>query len=73
MYKKVGGNMISLKTLCQYGYSLLGEKPPRIDNTVEYVVVGESIYFPHCVIIRRKDLRSFNGKKQWIVPKTSLY
>ncbi len=61
------------KTICQYGYSLLGEKPSRIDNTVEYIVVSESIYLPHCVIIKRKDLCSFNGKKQWIVPKNSLY
>lgn len=62
-----------VKTHCQYGYALLDEKPPRIDNTVEYVIIGESIYFPHCVIIRRKDSCSFNGKKQWIVPKNSLY
>lgn len=65
--------MKSFKTICQYGYSLLGEKPSRIDNTVEYIVISESIYFSHCVIIRRKDLCSFKGKKQWIVPKNSLY
>lgn len=65
--------MQSFKTLCQYGYSLLGEKPSRIDNAVEYIVIGESIYFSHCVIIRRKDSCSFNGKTQWIVPKNSLY
>ena len=34
-------NMNSFKTLCQYGYSLLGEKPPLIDNSMEYVIVGE--------------------------------
>ena len=73
MYKNTGGNMDSLKTHCQYGYALLGEKPPRIDNTVEYVIIGESIYFPYCVIIQRKDSSSFNGKKRWIVPKDSLY
>ena len=73
MYKNTGGNMDSLKTHCQYGYALLGEKPPRIDNTVEYVIIGVSIYFPHCVIIRRRDSCSFNGKKRWIVPKDSLY
>lgn len=65
--------METFKTICQYGYSLLGEKPSRIDNTMEYIVVGESIYFSHCVIIRRKDLCSFNVEKQWIVPKSSLY
>ena len=73
MYKNTGGNMDSLKTHCQYGYALLGEEPPRIDNTVEYVIIGVSIYFPHCVIIRRRDSCSFNGKKQWIVPQNSLY
>lgn len=67
-------NEVCVKTNCQYGYALLlDEKPPRIDNTVEYVIIGESIYYPHCVIIRRKDSCSFNGKKRWIVPKDSLY
>lgn len=65
--------MNSFKTFCEYGYSLFGEKPSRIDNTAEYIVVGESIYFPHCVIIKRRDLRSFHGKNQWIVPQSSLY
>lgn len=65
--------MNSCKTLCQYGYSLLGEKPSPIDNTVEYVVIGESIYFPNCVIIRQKDRNSSSNEKQWIVPKSSLY
>ena len=66
-------NMNSFKTLCQYGYSLLGEKPCLIDNSVEYVIVGESIYFPHCVIISPKDSCLSNEKKRWIVPKSSLY
>ena len=66
-------NEVCVKTHCQYGYALQDEKPPRIDNTVEYVIIGESIYYPHCVIIRRKDSCSFNGKKRWIVPKDSLY
>lgn len=65
--------MCVFKTSCQFSYSLLGEKPSRIDNTAEYVIIGESIYFPHCVIIKRKDFRSFDGQKQWIVPKNSLY
>lgn len=65
--------MTIFKTRCQYGYSLLGEKPSRIDNTAEYIIVEDSIYFPHCVIIRRNDLRPFDEKKQWIVPKNSLY
>lgn len=65
--------MIFCKTICQYGYALLGEKPSRLDNTVEYIVIGESIYIPHCVIIKRRDLHLFDGKKQWIVPKSSLY
>lgn len=61
------------KTICQYGYSLLGEKPSRIDNTVEYIVTGESIYLPHCVIIRRVDGKIFQGEKTWIVPQNSIY
>lgn len=54
--------MNSFKTLCQYGYSLLGEKPPLIDNSMEYFIVGESIYFPHCVIISPKDSCLSNEK-----------
>ena len=65
--------MNSFKTSCQYGYSLLGEKPSPIDNTMEYIVIGESIYFPNCVIIEQKDGCLSNEKKQWIVPKSSLY
>ena len=61
------------KTLCQYGYSLLGEKPSRIDNTVEYIVIGKSIYLPHCVIIQRVDGKIFQGEKTWIVPQNSIY
>lgn len=61
------------KTSCQYGYSLLGEKPSPINNTVEYVIIGESIYFPQCVIIRPKNSCLLNEKKRWIVPKSSLY
>ena len=55
-------NMNSFKTLCQYGYSLLGEKPPLIDNSMELSIVGESIYFPHCVIISPKDSCLSNEK-----------
>lgn len=65
--------MRTYKTICQYGYSLLGEKPPKIDNTIEYIIIGHSIYFPHCVIIKRKDSLSFDGVKRWIVPKNSMY
>ena len=61
------------RTTCSYGYSLLGEKPSPIDNTAEYIVIGESIYFPHCVIISQKDSCLSNEKKRWIVPKSSLY
>ena len=74
IYKNTGGNMKYFKTRCQYGYELLlSEKPPRLDNTVEYIIIGESIYYPGCVIIQRRDSCSFNGKKRWIVPRHSLY
>lgn len=65
--------MTTFKTHCQFGYSLLGEKPSQIDNTAEYIVIGESIYFPHCVIVTRKDWYHLTAKKQWIIPKSSLY
>lgn len=61
------------KTHCQYGYSIIGERPPKIDNNVNYIIVKESDYFPYCVIIKRQDSLSYQGEKLWIVPKNSLY
>ena len=61
------------KTYWHYGYSILDEKPPQIDTTADYIIIGHSIYFPHCVIIKRKDLQLFKGESRWIVPKRSLY
>lgn len=62
-----------MKTHCHYGYSILGEKPPKIDVDADYIIVCQSIYFPNCVIIKRKDSCSYDGNTQWIVPKSSMY
>lgn len=60
------------KTNCKYGYSILNEKPHKLDTSADYTIIGESIYFSNCVIIKRIDSLSFDGKIQWIVPKNCL-
>lgn len=57
----------------QYGYSILGEKPPKMDTDVEYVIISNSIFFPNCVILQRADHKYFHGEQTWIVTKSSLY
>lgn len=56
-----------------YGYSLLGERPPQLDINTEYVIIGQSKFFSHCVIIQRADGKAFLGEKRWIVPENSIY
>lgn len=65
--------MFQYKTKCKYGYSILGERPPRLDTNAKYVIIGQSKFFLHCVIIRRLDGKRFLGEKYWIVPQNSLY
>lgn len=65
--------MKKYKTNCNYGYSILGECPPKLDNTAEYVIIKQSSFFPYCVIIQRADNKYFMGEKTWIVPKNSMY
>lgn len=64
--------MFQYKTKCKYGYSILGERPPRLDTNAKYVIIGQSKFFLHCVIIRRLDEKRFLGEKYWIVPQNSL-
>ena len=61
------------KTKSLYGYSILGEKPPKLDPNTEYVIIAESFFFPNCVIIQRTDNNSFHSEKNWIVPRISMY
>lgn len=61
------------KTKCMYGYCLLGERPPKLDTETQYVIIGQSRFFPHCVIIQRADGKLFYGEKVWIVPNDSIY
>lgn len=58
---------------CKYAYSILGEKPPLIDNNANYIIIASSRYYPHCVIIQRSDGNDFYGEKNWIVPQNCLY
>lgn len=65
--------MILYKTSCAYGYSILGERPPQLDVDAEYIIVGQSKYFPCCTIIQRADGHAFLGKKRWIISQQCLY
>ncbi len=61
------------KTKSLYGYSILGERPPKLDSDTEYVIIAESSFFPKCVIIQRTDNKEYFGEKTWIVPRISMY
>lgn len=65
--------MIQYKTKCMYGYSVLGERPPQIDTDTKYIIIGQSKFFPHCIIIQRADGKSFLGETRWIIPENSIY
>lgn len=65
--------MKEYKTKCIYGYSILGEAPPQLDDNTKYIIIGQSKFFPQCVIIQRADSKIFHGEKFWIVPENSLY
>ena len=38
---------------CRTGYAVLGEAPPKMDETAMYRLLGESIYYPHCFVVER--------------------
>lgn len=65
--------MTTYKTKNQFGYSILGEKPPKLDMETEYYIINESSYFPNCVIIQRVDNQQFGNEKTWVVPRVSMY
>ncbi len=65
--------MKQYKTKCMYGYSILGERPPQLDTQTKYVIIEQSRFFPHCVIIQRVDGEIFQGEKTWIVPQNGIY
>ncbi len=57
------------KTKCVYGYSILGEKPQKINRDANYYIIGKSKYFPNCAIIQRVDMED----EKRIVPLDSMY
>lgn len=61
------------KTKCIRAHSILGEKPPQLDPNAEYIIVAQSLYFDHCVIIQRLDCNTYQGERRWIVPESSMY
>lgn len=48
-------NMKKCKLKGNYGYSILGEKPPEINKEAIYYIVDKSTYFPNCVIVSKAD------------------
>ena len=61
------------KTKCMYGYSFFFFFLPKLDTQTKYVIIEQSRFFPHCVIIQRVDGKIFQGEKTWIVPQNSIY
>lgn len=68
-----GDIMQRYKTKCVYGYSILGECPPKLDSTAEYIIVARSKFFSNCIVVQRADGEYYNGKRVWIIPETSIY
>ena len=68
-----GDIMQRYRTKCVYGYSILGERPPKLDSTAEYIIVSRSKFFPNCIAVQRADGSYYNGKRMWIIPETSIY
>ena len=56
---------------CHYGYSLLGEAPSKINRNVFYELVGESIYYPGCYLMRAVDKSA--SPQYVIVQKRNIY
>lgn len=44
---------------CRTGYAILGETPPKMDETAMYRLLGESIYYPHCFVVERYDRKEY--------------
>jgi hypothetical protein len=55
---------------CRTGYAILGETPPKMDETAMYRLLGESIYYPHCFVVERYDRKEYCGNSTWIVLDT---
>lgn len=65
--------MKQYKTKCTHGYTILGERPPKLDPQAKYVIIEQSKFFTNCVIIQRIDGKTFQGEKIWIVSQSSMY
>lgn len=57
---------------CRTEYAILGEAPPKMDETAMYRLLGESIYYPHCFVVERYDRKEYCGNSTWIVHKSAL-
>lgn len=64
--------MTTYKTISNYGYFPIDEKPPKLDMEALYLIIDCSIYYPNCVIIERTDKETFMGYNKWIVDRSSL-
>lgn len=63
--------MTQYQTTSRFGYCLNDQKPPVIDRSAKYVIVGDSKYCGR-PIIARSDGQFYAGEKTWIVDKFTL-
>lgn len=63
--------MTRYKTTSKFGYCLNDQKPPVIDQSVKYVIVGISKYYNRPVIARC-DGQLYMAEKTWIVDHFTL-
>ncbi|MBS6563949.1 MAG: hypothetical protein KH317_00875 [Clostridiales bacterium] len=54
--------MIQYKTKCMYGYTILGERPPQLDNNAEYVIIEQSKFFLIVLLYSDWMENPFEGK-----------
>ena len=54
---------------CQFGYSLIGERPCKIQKASPYLLIGESVYFPECYLM---ESAGSTCPERVIVPKASV-
>lgn len=64
--------MKTYKITCERAYSIMNGPMPKLDISVDYIVIDKSLHFPYCVIIQRLDQKEYLGNDRWIVPEKCL-
>lgn len=60
------------KVTQRFGCVLLGGKPPKLDTTSLYIIVGYAASAGNRPIISRLDGNEYLGENRWIVNKDNL-